>query len=277
MRTKVWEETIRQVETQWQLSVGKSSCCIRIPVQSPPIKLSFYLQAPTSLLEPVPEFWLSIGIFQNKNSQNTLLKPILSCSSWFAWAALLFLITSTDQLTWSSTSCVSGSWQAGAWSYFSYSSNSFSLRKWQSTPIFLPGKSTDRGLWWSTGSQTVRLDSTTTTWNWPCLGLLSVSGRDSIVYTQSGLPFPSPGDLPNPGTEGLGRSPGEGKGCPLQYSGLENPTDCIVHVVNKESDTTEWLSLSYIYIYSILSLLSNSLEAYAEKIDKSTNHTYYKH
>ena len=26
----------------------------------------------------------------------------------------------------------------------------------------------------------------------------------------------------------LGRSPGEGKGCPLQYSGLENSMDCIV-------------------------------------------------
>ena len=36
----------------------------------------------------------------------------------------------------------------------------------------------------------------------------------------------------------LGRSPGEGNGYPLQYSGLENPMDC------KESDTTEWLSLS---------------------------------
>ena len=28
---------------------------------------------------------------------------------------------------------------------------------------------------------------------------------------------------------GLGRCPGEGKGYPLQYSGLENSTDCIVH------------------------------------------------
>ena len=27
---------------------------------------------------------------------------------------------------------------------------------------------------------------------------------------------------------GLGRSPGEGKGYPLQYPGLENSTDCIV-------------------------------------------------
>ena len=32
---------------------------------------------------------------------------------------------------------------------------------------------------------------------------------------------------------GLGRSPGEGKGCPLQYSGLENSMDCIVHEVAK--------------------------------------------
>ena len=28
---------------------------------------------------------------------------------------------------------------------------------------------------------------------------------------------------------GLGRSPGEGKGYPLQYSGLENSMDCLVH------------------------------------------------
>ena len=33
-----------------------------------------------------------------------------------------------------------------------------------------------------------------------------------------------PGSIP-----GLGRSPGEGKGYPLQYSGLENSMDCIVH------------------------------------------------
>ena len=32
---------------------------------------------------------------------------------------------------------------------------------------------------------------------------------------------------------GLGRSPGEGNGYPLQYSGLENSTDCVVHGVAK--------------------------------------------
>ena len=32
---------------------------------------------------------------------------------------------------------------------------------------------------------------------------------------------------------GLGRSPGEGNSYPLQYSGLENSMNCIVHEVTK--------------------------------------------
>ena len=43
----------------------------------------------------------------------------------------------------------------------------------------------------------------------------------------------------------LGRSPGEGKDYPLQYSGLENSMDCIVREVAK-SDTTEQLALSLV-------------------------------
>ena len=39
-------------------------------------------------------------------------------------------------------------------------------------------------------------------------------------------------------------SPGEGKGYPIQYSGLENFMDCIVHGV-AESDSTELLSLTF--------------------------------
>ena len=38
---------------------------------------------------------------------------------------------------------------------------------------------------------------------------------------------------------GLGRSSGEGKGYPLQYSGLENSMDCIVHGLTKSQT---WLS-----------------------------------
>ena len=43
---------------------------------------------------------------------------------------------------------------------------------------------------------------------------------------------------------GFGRSPGEWKGYPLEYSGLENSLDCIVHGV-AEADMTEWLSLHF--------------------------------
>ena len=32
---------------------------------------------------------------------------------------------------------------------------------------------------------------------------------------------------------GLGRSPGEGKGYPLQYSDLENSVECIIHGVTQ--------------------------------------------
>ena len=50
---------------------------------------------------------------------------------------------------------------------------------------------------------------------------------------------------------GLGRFPGEGNGCPLQCSGLENSLDrgawqATVHVV-AESDTTEQLSLTHFF------------------------------
>ena len=42
---------------------------------------------------------------------------------------------------------------------------------------------------------------------------------------------------------GLGRYPGKGNSYPLQYSGLENSTDHVVHGIT-ESDTTKQLSLS---------------------------------
>ena len=46
---------------------------------------------------------------------------------------------------------------------------------------------------------------------------------------------------------GLGRSPGEGKGYPLQYSGLENSMDYSPWG-RKELDTTEQISLLLSYI-----------------------------
>ena len=52
---------------------------------------------------------------------------------------------------------------------------------------------------------------------------------------------------------GLGRSPEEAKGHPLQYSGLENSMDCI-HGGHKESDMTERLSLSLLFSLNALSI-----------------------
>ena len=54
---------------------------------------------------------------------------------------------------------------------------------------------------------------------------------------------------------GLGRSPEEGNGYPLQYSGLENSMDCIVHGVSKSqtqlsdfhlSEKKTWDKITYL-------------------------------
>jgi len=47
---------------------------------------------------------------------------------------------------------------------------------------------------------------------------------------------------------GLGRSPGEGKGYPLKYSGLENSMDCRVHSVAK---CGTWLSNFHLTFLSV--------------------------
>ena len=51
---------------------------------------------------------------------------------------------------------------------------------------------------------------------------------DSSVGKESTCTVGDVGSIP-----GLERSPGEGKGYPLQYSSLENSRDCIVHGVAK--------------------------------------------
>ena len=52
---------------------------------------------------------------------------------------------------------------------------------------------------------------------------------------------------------GLGRSPGEGKGYPLQYSGLENSMDCIVDgVANSWTLLSHSLTFMYGYICAFM-------------------------
>ena len=46
---------------------------------------------------------------------------------------------------------------------------------------------------------------------------------------------------------GLGKSIGEGKGYPFQYSGLENSMDYIVHGGHKEWDMIEQFSLHFTF------------------------------
>ena len=56
---------------------------------------------------------------------------------------------------------------------------------------------------------------------------------------------------------GLGSSPGEGKGYPLQYSSLENSMDCILHRVAKsrtrlsdfhKANIPKYLAISNVYL-----------------------------
>ena len=57
----------------------------------------------------------------------------------------------------------------------------------------------------------------------PLLGFPGGSAGNESAFSAGDL-----GSIP-----GLGRSPGEGGGYPLQYSGLEKSMDCVVHGVAK--------------------------------------------
>ena len=90
-------------------------------------------------------------------------------------------------------------------------------------------------------------------------GSIPGSGR----CTREGIGYPTPvllsfscglagkesacnaGDLGS--MSGLGRSPGEGKGCPLQYSGLENSMDWIVHGVTKSQTQLSDFDFHFLY------------------------------
>ena len=113
-------------------------------------------------------------------------------------------------------------------------------RKWQPTLVFLPGEFhgqrslagySPQGCTESDTSKHACKDIFKGT-----AGGLILNGRvplylgfpDSPVGKKSACSAGDPGSFP-----GSGRSPGEGKDYPLQYSGLENSMDCIVHGVSK--------------------------------------------
>ena len=77
------------------------------------------------------------------------------------------------------------------------------------------------------------------------------AGKESLL--QYGRPQFSPG---------LGRSPGEGKGYPLQYSGLENSMDRIVHGVPKS-----WTLLSEFHFhFHVVNLKNKSTDISFKKL-----------
>ena len=104
----------------------------------------------------------------------------------------------------------------GAWNIFSFICVTF-RRQWHPTPVLLPGKSHGRrslvesSPWGQEESDTTeRLHFTLVPLGFPC----SSAGKESACSAGD------PGLIP-----GLGRSPGEGNGNPLQYPCLEKLMD----------------------------------------------------
>ena len=74
---------------------------------------------------------------------------------------------------------------------------------------------------------------------WICLHLkMEMDFPCGSVIKESACDAGDLGSIP-----GLGRAPGEGKGYPLQYSGLRNSMDYIVQGSQRVGHETEWLSL----------------------------------
>ena len=58
---------------------------------------------------------------------------------------------------------------------------------------------------------------------------------------------------------GLGGSPGEGTGYPLQYCGLENSMDCIVHgVTNSQTQLSDFHNFSNCYMATIILIITSN-------------------
>ena len=115
-------------------------------------------------------------------------------------------------------------------------------RKWQLTPVFLPGESQGRGAWWA-AVYGVAQDRT----------LLKRLSSSSSSRQRAELPGWFSGNESacsegDPGSVlGLGRSPAGGHGNPLQHSYLENPMDrdawwATVHGVAKSQTRLKQLS-----------------------------------
>ena len=106
-------------------------------------------------------------------------------------------------------------------------------RAWQPNPVFLPGESHGQrsvvGYSSQVAESLIRLKQLSTHTEAVWADLLTYMGfPGGLAGKESAC---NAGDLGS--IYGLGRSSGEGKGYPLQYSGLENSLECIAHGVAK--------------------------------------------
>ena len=79
--------------------------------------------------------------------------------------------------------------------------------------------------------------------------MIKCSHPNGSVGKESACNAGDPGSIP-----GSGRSPGEGIDYPLQYSGLENSMDCIVHGVTKSGIGLSNLSLFTLVVQTVKTL-----------------------
>ena len=89
---------------------------------------------------------------------------------------------------------------------------------------------------------------------------------DSSVGKESACNVEDLGLIP-----GLGRSAGEGIGYPLQYSGLENSLDCIVHEVAKGRTR---LSNFHFHLVFDVSVISRLMAILHREMDELTNEDF---
>jgi len=103
---------------------------------------------------------------------------------------------------------------------------------------------------------------------------MNIPWRRDILLTPVFLGFPggsagiesaiNAGDLGSiPGFRrlipGLGRSPGEGTSYPLQYCGLKNSVDCIVHgVTNSQTQLSDFHNFSNCYMATIILIITSN-------------------
>ena len=72
---------------------------------------------------------------------------------------------------------------------------------------------------------------------------------------------------------GLGRFPGKGNGCPLQYSGLKNSIDCVVHGVTESWTGLSSFSFFFGVKHSMWDLISLGIEPVPPAVEaQSLNH-----